>query len=558
MLKRCTAYVHTYSKLLTKNLLGQALSLSNNLLNVTNHVEGSLREVIKLTTKNGLEALNGVRELDKTARRASEDLSDLEGLRQETLDLTGTGDGELILLGQLIHTQNGNNILERLVVLEDLLDTTGSVVVLLTDNAGVENTRGRVEGIDGGVNTQLSNTTRQHSGSIQVSEGGGRGGISKIVGGHVNGLHGGNGTLLGGGNTLLHSTHVGGEGWLVTDSGGNTTEKGRHLGTGLSETENVVDEEKHVLTLEVTEVLSNGETSEGDTGTSTRGLVHLTVHKGSLRTRAVQLDHTRLDHLVVEIVTLTGTLTDTSEHGVTTVGLGNVVDKLHNEHSLTDTGTTEETDLTTLGIGGEEIDDLDTSDKDLSLSRLVSVEGSLSVNGEGGLGVDRTTLIDGLTNHVNNATKSLVTDGDGDGGTSVEDGLTTDQTLSTVHGNSTDSVLTQVLGNLQDEAARVVLNLKSVQNGGKGAIELNVDDGTDDLEDLAVGLSGGSVVASSNAQHGGGEGSSIANKLRDPMGRDCARKLTCDKHLGRDVLIAPFAVTIPHVLCVDTTASHVL
>ena len=41
--------------------------------------------------------------------------------------------GELVLLRQLVHTQNGNDILERLVVLEDLLDSGGNVVVLLTD-----------------------------------------------------------------------------------------------------------------------------------------------------------------------------------------------------------------------------------------------------------------------------------------------------------------------------------------------------------------------------------------------------------------------------------------
>ena len=40
---------------------------------------------------------------------------------------------ELVLLGQLIHTKNGNDILEGLVVLEDLLDGGGDVVVLLAD-----------------------------------------------------------------------------------------------------------------------------------------------------------------------------------------------------------------------------------------------------------------------------------------------------------------------------------------------------------------------------------------------------------------------------------------
>jgi hypothetical protein len=70
-------------------------------------------------------------------------------------------------------------------------------------------------------------------------------------------LHRRNGTLLGGGNALLHGTHVRSKSGLVTDSRGNTTEKGRHLGTGLSEAENVVDEEKHVLALGIAEILGN-------------------------------------------------------------------------------------------------------------------------------------------------------------------------------------------------------------------------------------------------------------------------------------------------------------
>ena len=40
---------------------------------------------------------------------------------------------ELVLLRQLIHTENGNDILERLVVLENLLDGSRNFVVLSTD-----------------------------------------------------------------------------------------------------------------------------------------------------------------------------------------------------------------------------------------------------------------------------------------------------------------------------------------------------------------------------------------------------------------------------------------
>jgi hypothetical protein len=92
-----------------------------------------------------------------------------------------------------------------------------------------------VKRVDGGVDTQLGDTTGQDSGGVQMGEGGGGRGISQIVSGHVDGLDGGNGSLGGGGDTLLHDTHIDGEGGLVTDSGGNTSEKRRHLRSGLGE-----------------------------------------------------------------------------------------------------------------------------------------------------------------------------------------------------------------------------------------------------------------------------------------------------------------------------------
>ena len=96
-------------------------------------------------------------------------------------------------------------------------------------------------------------------------------------------LHGSDGALLGGSNTLLHAAHVRGQGGLITDGGGDTSEQGGHFGTGLRETEDVVDEEQHVLTLVVAEVFSDRQSRQADTGAGAWGLVHLSVHERDLR-----------------------------------------------------------------------------------------------------------------------------------------------------------------------------------------------------------------------------------------------------------------------------------
>lgn len=101
------------------------------------------------------------------------------------------------------------------------------------------------------------------------------------------------------------------------------------------------------------------------------------------------------------------------------------------EHSLSDTGTTEETDLTTTGIGGEQVDDLDTGDENLGLSGLVNVGRGVGVDRSELGSLDRATLVNGVTSDVKDTAKSSRADGDLDGGTSVVADSTTGQTLGT-------------------------------------------------------------------------------------------------------------------------------
>mmetsp|Transcript_24747 Transcript_24747/g.41849 ORF Transcript_24747/g.41849 Transcript_24747/m.41849 type:complete len:502 (-) Transcript_24747:56-1561(-) len=469
------------------------LHLSGSLLDILNtsvHVESTLGQRVQRSGKDFLETLDGILKLNELTSTASKHLSDVEGLRHKSLGLSGSGHSQLIIFGKLIHTQNGNDILKTLVILKKLLGSTGSLVMSNTNNSGVKHSRGRVKGIHGRVDSKLGNLTGQHSLGVQMGESGGGGGIGQIISGHVHSLDGGNRSNTSGGNTLLQETHISGQSRLVTDSGRNTSKKSRHLRTSLGETENIVDEKQHILSLLVTEVLSDGKSGKGHTGTSSRGLVHLSVHKGGLGSLnglslAINLDDSSLNHLVVEIISLTGALSDTGEHRVTTVVHGNIVNKFHDNDSLSDTGTSEESDLTSLGVRSQQVHNLDTSHKDfLRLTLLGEKRGGAM---DGGLEAthDRALLIHGLTNHVKNTAKSAGADGDHDGGAGVVHSLTTDKTLGGFHGNSTDSVLTQMLGNLKHKAGSTLsdLNLKGIKNRGKGAVELDIDNSTDNLGD---------------------------------------------------------------------------
>jgi len=319
-----------------------------------------------------------------------------------------------------------------------------------------------------------------------MCESGSGGGISKIISWHIDGLDGGNGTSLGGGNSLLESTEISGKSGLVTYSRWDTTEKGRHFRASLGESENVVDEQKHVLVLFISEVLSDGKTSETDTSSGTWGLVHLTVHESGLRLVRVEVDDTRLNHFVEEIVTLTSTLTDTGEHRVTTVSLSDVVNKLHNEHGFTDTGTTEKTNLTTSGVRGQKIDDLNTSNEEFGTLTLINESGGFSVDGSVLISGDGTALIDRLTNDIDDSTEGLGADGNHNGVASVDDILTTHKTLSGVESNGAHIVSTQMLGDFEDKTRAGTLDLKGVEDRGQLSFEFDVNDGTNDLRNFSV------------------------------------------------------------------------
>jgi hypothetical protein len=105
--------------------------------------------------------------------------------------------------------------------------------------------------------------------------------------------------------------------------------------------------------------------------------------------------------------------------------------QLLDEHSLSDTSTSEETNLSTTGIRSQQIDDLDTGDKHLSGGGLLGELGGVGVDRKL-LGVlDRTALIDGITSDVHDATEGSRTDGNHDGVASISGDGTANETLGT-------------------------------------------------------------------------------------------------------------------------------
>jgi peptide chain release factor 1 len=165
----------------------------------------------------------------------------------------------------------------------------------------------------------------------------------------------------GGGDPLLQLAHLVRQRRLVAHRRGHPAEQGRHLGSGLGEAENIVDEQQHVLLLDIPEVLGHGERGQRDPEPGTRRLIHLTEHQRGLG------DDAGLGHLQEEVVTFAGALPDPSEHRHAAEVLRNAIDHLLDQHRLTDPGSTEQADFATLHVRGQQVDDLDAGLKDLVL-----------------------------------------------------------------------------------------------------------------------------------------------------------------------------------------------
>ena len=83
-----------------------------------------------------LEALDRVLDADVDAGLAREGLGDVHRLREEPLDLPRALDDELVLVGELVHAEDRDDV-RVLVALEDLLDAGRGVVVLVADDRAV-------------------------------------------------------------------------------------------------------------------------------------------------------------------------------------------------------------------------------------------------------------------------------------------------------------------------------------------------------------------------------------------------------------------------------------
>ena len=195
-----------------------------------------------------------------------------------------------------------------------------------------------------------------------------------------------------------------------------------------------------------------------------------------------------VEELVVEVVALAGALADAGEHRHAAVALGDVVDQLLDQHGLADAGAAEQADLAALGVGREQVDDLDAGDQDRGFGRLVDEGRRLGVDRGGHVAADRALLVDRLADHVHDPAERLRADRHADLRAGRGDRLAAGEAVGRIHRDGADDVLAEVLGDLEHQAVAAVVGLERRQDRRQLAFERDVDDGADHLATRPVRL----------------------------------------------------------------------
>jgi hypothetical protein len=190
---------------------------------------------------------------------------------------------------------------------------------------------------------------------------------------------------------------------------------------------------------------------------------------------------------VIEVVALAGALAHAGEDRIAAMRLGDVVDQLLDEHRLADAGAAEQADLAALGVGREQVEHLDAGDQDLGFRRLLDIFGRRGVDRAHLGGRHGAFLVDRLADDVDDAAEHLRADRHGDRLAGVAHRLAAHEAFGGVHGDGADGVLAQMLRDFQNQALALIVGLERVQDRRQHILEGHVDDGADDLADLAGG-----------------------------------------------------------------------
>ena len=230
-----------------------------------------------------------------------------------------------------------------------------------------------------------------------------------------------------------------------------------------------------------------------DAQTRARRFRHLAVdQRGARLLQVLHVDDAALLELEPEVVAFARALADTGEHRDAAVLHRDVVDQLLDDDGLADAGAAEQPDLAAAQVRLEQVDDLDAGLEHLQLGRLILERRRGAVNRPALGRLDRTIgEVDRLAEHVHDAAERRGADRHRDRRAGVDDLHAAAHAVGRLHRDGADAVLAEVLLDLADDVDGLAAGPgredpdRVVDGRQVPGLELDVDDRSDDLDDLA-------------------------------------------------------------------------
>ena len=316
----------------------------------------------------------------------------------------------------------------------------------ITHDRRVKDSRIGCERIDRWINTLFRNRTFKVNECVKLSERCCGCRVRRIVRRHVNRLNGSDSTALCRCDSLLQCTHLCRQRWLVTHRRWHTPEQRRYFGTRLGKSEDVVHEQQRVLAGRISEVLGHGQRGQSDSKTSSWRLVHLTEHHARLFNHlASRLADFGFLHFQPQVGPFASALSHTSKNRIAAVSASNSSDQLLQNNRLAQTCTAEQTGLTTSNERGEQVDNFDTGLENFRVGRQLGYLWSLAMDRPIIIRLNRTTLIDRLTQNVEDASQCSDANWDRHRLAQVDAIQATHESVRTTECNASNTTATEVL-----------------------------------------------------------------------------------------------------------------
>ena len=280
--------------------------------------------------------------------------------------------------------------------------------------------------------------------------------VCQVICRNVYGLHTGYRTIFRRGDPLLQFTHFRRQRGLISYCGRHTSQKSGHLGSRLGKTENVVDKQQHILMLLVAEVFRHCKSGLSHAHTRSGGLIHLSEHQSCL------LQDTGFLHLGPEVISLTGAFADAGKDRITAVLCGNISDQFLDQHGFSHPGSAEETDLSSLCIRSQKVNNFNASLQDLHNRALILKSRRSSVD-HPFLGVlDRAAIVNGFPQHVKKPAQRLLSYRNPNAGSGCCYFHILAQSFAGRQHQTAHFIIAKMLGNLHNALFPVIFNLQCI------------------------------------------------------------------------------------------------